>query len=524
MSAPTNPFAVPLAVAASPAKDKKGPVGGGDEPSTIDTALTSARSLAATTADADAPYSEEHVLMPTLGSSAPSAAQTPPHSTASSVMGASAVASDAGSDGGVGGVGNGNPDSERGIVGVGSSLVDGNGVDSQGAASFDQEESESREEGEEMAMPSAASYEGMEPNYLAAYDYVAQEEDELELKRGDALIVSEIGDDGWYVGFNTASGLVGTFPGNFVIELGPVEVEGDDEGGADALDTQAMDDVPGVSDGAGVGGEVTAHGAGEGDLTVDDEELARQLQAELALQDRELEEQLSSDAALALMLQEDQQQQEQEQQQQSGSRQGKAPRVASARSGSAKATGAIVKRNDYEEFQVKFLGSLSTRKAESDATLVEAMHNIVEARRRQKVTTAKPYELQVSLRGIRLVELVVQQQAKRLSFRKKPQQLVKTERASLFPLKNVARTAISPNNYKLFAFMTREPRGGDKAVHIFEHSKPASLVVNAIGRAFYEASRQRQKQQAQQQSQRQPQGQRQGQPQRQPQRSQPHRQ
>lgn len=41
----------------------------------------------------------------------------------------------------------------------------------------------------------------------------------LTLCPGDLVFVSEQGPDGWYIGTNITTGVAGTFPGNFVVQL-----------------------------------------------------------------------------------------------------------------------------------------------------------------------------------------------------------------------------------------------------------------------------------------------------------------
>lgn len=52
--------------------------------------------------------------------------------------------------------------------------------------------------------------------YIAVYQYLPQNEDELELLQGDSVLVVEKCDDGWYVGTCERTGAFGTFPGNYV--------------------------------------------------------------------------------------------------------------------------------------------------------------------------------------------------------------------------------------------------------------------------------------------------------------------
>ncbi|XP_067945506.1 sorbin and SH3 domain-containing protein 1-like [Watersipora subatra] len=54
------------------------------------------------------------------------------------------------------------------------------------------------------------------PSYRSLYNYEPQNEDELQLKRGDIVHVIEKCTDGWFVGTSGRTGLFGTFPGNYV--------------------------------------------------------------------------------------------------------------------------------------------------------------------------------------------------------------------------------------------------------------------------------------------------------------------
>lgn len=52
--------------------------------------------------------------------------------------------------------------------------------------------------------------------FQALYNYMPQNEDELELQEGDLVNVMEKCDDGWFVGTSKRTKLFGTFPGNYV--------------------------------------------------------------------------------------------------------------------------------------------------------------------------------------------------------------------------------------------------------------------------------------------------------------------
>ncbi|XP_051560790.1 sorbin and SH3 domain-containing protein 2-like [Myxocyprinus asiaticus] len=63
-----------------------------------------------------------------------------------------------------------------------------------------------------------AVHAGSDP-FQAVYNYVPRNEDELELREGDAVDVIEKCDDGWFVGTSRRTRLFGTFPGNYVKPL-----------------------------------------------------------------------------------------------------------------------------------------------------------------------------------------------------------------------------------------------------------------------------------------------------------------
>lgn len=64
---------------------------------------------------------------------------------------------------------------------------------------------------------SPAGAQPMRPTHKAGFDYEAKQFDEVQLRRGDLLFVTEMGPDGWYIGQNLSTGDFGTFPGNFVV-------------------------------------------------------------------------------------------------------------------------------------------------------------------------------------------------------------------------------------------------------------------------------------------------------------------
>ncbi len=61
----------------------------------------------------------------------------------------------------------------------------------------------------------------MTPNYVAEFNYIAKEVDEINLEKGDVLHVEDKGTDNWFFGTNITKQTKGTFPGNFVSPLGP---------------------------------------------------------------------------------------------------------------------------------------------------------------------------------------------------------------------------------------------------------------------------------------------------------------
>ncbi|KHJ40282.1 SH3 domain protein [Trichuris suis] len=65
----------------------------------------------------------------------------------------------------------------------------------------------------------SAMYASKIDTYEAVYDYMPENPDELELKRGDIVYVVESYDDGWFIGTSLRTGRFGTFPGNYVKRL-----------------------------------------------------------------------------------------------------------------------------------------------------------------------------------------------------------------------------------------------------------------------------------------------------------------
>ncbi|XP_022241483.1 uncharacterized protein LOC106459319 isoform X3 [Limulus polyphemus] len=62
------------------------------------------------------------------------------------------------------------------------------------------------------------TYNGLIP-YRVLYSHRPQNNDELELLEGDIVYVMEKCNDGWYVGTSTRTGILGTFPGNYVVRI-----------------------------------------------------------------------------------------------------------------------------------------------------------------------------------------------------------------------------------------------------------------------------------------------------------------
>jgi len=67
-----------------------------------------------------------------------------------------------------------------------------------------------------LAQPLSVNTQQESTPYRALYNYKPQNEDELELREGDVVMVMEKCDDGWFVGTSRRTNLFGTFPGNYV--------------------------------------------------------------------------------------------------------------------------------------------------------------------------------------------------------------------------------------------------------------------------------------------------------------------
>lgn len=52
--------------------------------------------------------------------------------------------------------------------------------------------------------------------YVAVYPYTPRKEDELELRKGEMLVVFERCQDGWFKGSSMQTSRIGVFPGNYV--------------------------------------------------------------------------------------------------------------------------------------------------------------------------------------------------------------------------------------------------------------------------------------------------------------------
>lgn len=51
---------------------------------------------------------------------------------------------------------------------------------------------------------------------MAKYDYAPNEDDEVDLRKGDLVLVYKMCEDGWFIGLSTRNGKFGSFPGNYV--------------------------------------------------------------------------------------------------------------------------------------------------------------------------------------------------------------------------------------------------------------------------------------------------------------------
>ena len=52
--------------------------------------------------------------------------------------------------------------------------------------------------------------------FYVLYNYIPKHPDELELREGDVVNVTDQFDDGWFIGISERTNAVGTFPGNYV--------------------------------------------------------------------------------------------------------------------------------------------------------------------------------------------------------------------------------------------------------------------------------------------------------------------
>jgi hypothetical protein len=52
--------------------------------------------------------------------------------------------------------------------------------------------------------------------YIAKYEYLPNEDDEIDLRKGDLVLVYKMCEDGWFIGLSSRSGKFGSLPGNYV--------------------------------------------------------------------------------------------------------------------------------------------------------------------------------------------------------------------------------------------------------------------------------------------------------------------
>ncbi|XP_078359177.1 C-Jun-amino-terminal kinase-interacting protein 1-like isoform X2 [Oculina patagonica] len=155
-----------------------------------------------------------------------------------------------------------------------------------------------------------------------------------------------------------------------------------------------------------------------------------------------------------------------------------------------------VNESQVNQFSVRFLGSVEVNGFKGNDIICDAMKEIV--RQHQLTSTPKPPAciLDVSERGIRIIE-----HPQALEGRKGSVSLKKSSKRKLgkifdrdskemsaqshyFALKNVTFCGCHPQNARFFAFITKHPEDHRFACHVFMSEYSTEPVANAVGCVF----------------------------------------
>lgn len=155
-----------------------------------------------------------------------------------------------------------------------------------------------------------------------------------------------------------------------------------------------------------------------------------------------------------------------------------------------------VNEAEANQFSVRFLGSVEVNGFKGNEIICDAMKEIV--KQHQLTSASKPPAcvLDVSERGIRIIEHPQATEGrkgsvsgKKSSKRKLGKLFDRDSKESAtqchyFALKNVTFCGCHPQNARFFAFITKHPEDHRFACHVFMSEYSTEPVANAVGRAF----------------------------------------
>lgn len=155
-----------------------------------------------------------------------------------------------------------------------------------------------------------------------------------------------------------------------------------------------------------------------------------------------------------------------------------------------------VNEAEVNQFSVRFLGSVEVNGFKGNEIICDAMKEIV--KQHQLTSTSKPPAciLDVSERGIRIIEHPQAAEGRKGSVSGKKSGKRKlgklfdrdskesSTQCHYFALKNVTFCGCHPQNARFFAFITKHPEDHRFACHVFMSEYSTEPVANAVGRAF----------------------------------------
>jgi len=163
--------------------------------------------------------------------------------------------------------------------------------------------------------------------------------------------------------------------------------------------------------------------------------------------------------------------------------------------------GGVVQDNsvsdaEVNQFSVRFLGSVEVNGFKGNEIICDAMKEIVKQHQLTSTSRPPPCILDVSERGIRIIEHPQPSEGrkgsvsgKKSSKRKLGKLFDRDSKETLtqshyFALKNVTFCGCHPQNSRFFAFITKHPEDHRFACHVFMSEYSTEPVANAVGCAF----------------------------------------